>query len=167
MASVLSKCSYSVPSTGEVLLFLSPLIKHLPNPLRTEMKENKYSLPLPLLPSNLRQHSLPTPSNPLAPPPIPRHLMRAGLRAVCFSTPSRFIIRDILREGFRDKKATFEPVAIERTILFLQAAQCKGFEHKLLKTLTRVSWDRRRMARLGWSWPTVMPEIRRKLGKRL
>jgi len=95
-----------------------------------------------------------------------RHLMRAGLRAVCFSKPSRYIIRDILREGFRDKKATFEPVAIERTILFLQAAQRKGFEHKLLKTLTRVSWDRRRTERIRWSWQTVLPEIRRKQGRR-
>lgn len=95
-----------------------------------------------------------------------RHLMRAGLRAVCFSKPSRYIIRDILREGFRDKKATFEPVAVERTILFLQAAQLKGFEHKLLKTLTRASWERRRKARIGWSWQTVLPEMVRKGGKR-
>ncbi|KAM7216673.1 hypothetical protein V8F06_007903 [Rhypophila decipiens] len=96
-----------------------------------------------------------------------RHLMRAGLRAVCFSKPSRFIIRDVLRDGFRDRKAIFRPAAVQRTILFLQAAQKKGFEHRLLKTLTRISWERR-MGRKGTgnSWEGVLGARKYMSGKK-
>ncbi|KAM7208635.1 hypothetical protein V8F20_001058 [Naviculisporaceae sp. PSN 640] len=90
-----------------------------------------------------------------------RHLMRAGLRAVCFSKPSRYIIRDVLRDGFRDKKAVFEKEKVERTVLFLEMAQRAGFEHKLLKNLTRVSWERRvkhkgNLFKGGMGWLAVL-----------
>lgn len=90
-----------------------------------------------------------------------RHLLRAGLRAVCFSKPSRYIIRDVLRDGFRDKNAVFEKDKVERTILFLEMAQKAGFEHKLLKNLTRVSWERRvshkgNLGKVGMGWLSVL-----------
>ncbi|KAK4228506.1 hypothetical protein QBC38DRAFT_475037 [Podospora fimiseda] len=76
-----------------------------------------------------------------------RKLLRAGLRAVQFSKPSRYIIRDQLREGFRDTsgKSTFEPERIRRTIWFLNAAaEERGMEHKILKNLCRVKFERER-----------------------
>jgi hypothetical protein len=74
-----------------------------------------------------------------------RHLLRAGLRAVQFSMPARFVVRDQLREGFRERDATFNRERIRRTIWFLKAAaQERGLEHKILKNLVRVYWERKR-----------------------
>jgi len=88
-----------------------------------------------------------------------RHLLRAGLRAVQFSKPSRYVLRDQLRAAFRDDdagKAPRNPTAaaaaagggfdlerIRRTVWFLKAAgQEAGLEHKILKNLLRVAWAR-------------------------
>jgi hypothetical protein len=90
----------------------------------------------------------------ITPPPQPtketlihayRHLLRAGLRAVQFSKPSRYMIVDKLRTGFRDVKnggGTFDGERIRRTIWFLNAAaQTRGLEHRILKNLCRVHWE--------------------------
>ncbi|KAK3989806.1 hypothetical protein QBC44DRAFT_78002 [Cladorrhinum sp. PSN332] len=81
-----------------------------------------------------------------------RKLLRSGLRAVQFSKPSRYIIRDQLRDGFRDTKNTFEPERIRRTIWFFNAAAAdRGMEHKILKNLCRVRFERvREMSRGTW-----------------
>ncbi|KAK3683769.1 hypothetical protein B0T22DRAFT_520113 [Podospora appendiculata] len=72
-----------------------------------------------------------------------RRLMRAGLRAVQFSSPSRYAIRGHLRDAFRDKQGTFDPEGIRRTIWFLNAAaQERGLEHKILKNIVRVFCSR-------------------------
>lgn len=85
-----------------------------------------------------------------------RHLLRAGLRAVQFSKPARFVVRDQLREGFREKKTPaaaaggFDAGRVGRTVLFLRAAAREtGLEHRILKNLVRVAGERRR-ARLPW-----------------
>ncbi|KAK3304226.1 uncharacterized protein B0T15DRAFT_233315 [Chaetomium strumarium] len=77
-----------------------------------------------------------------------RRLLRAGLRAVQFSQPSRSTLTERLREGFRDPKGVLDAERVRRTVWFLNAAaQQRGLEHKILKNLCRVHWDRMREAR--------------------
>ncbi|KAL2195819.1 hypothetical protein P885DRAFT_39199 [Corynascus similis CBS 632.67] len=81
-----------------------------------------------------------------------RRLLRAGLRAVQFSKPSRSTVTAKLREGFRDPGAKFDPERIRRTVWFLNAAaQQRGLEHRIVKNLCRVHWERTREAsRTAW-----------------
>jgi hypothetical protein len=81
-----------------------------------------------------------------------RRLLRAGLRAVQFSQPSSSTVRDQLREGFRDPNGIFDAERVRRTIWFLNAAaQERGLEHRILKNLCRVHWDRmRELRRMPW-----------------
>lgn len=74
-----------------------------------------------------------------------RHLLRWSLRAVQFSKPARFVVRDTLRAAFRDKNGTFEPSRIKSTLWFLEsAATYVGVEHKIIKNLAHVRWIQRR-----------------------
>jgi len=74
-----------------------------------------------------------------------RHLYRGLLRAVRFSKPSRYTARDQLRDAFRkEDPSTFNKVKIENTLEFLKlAGQEAGLEHRLLKNLLRINWERR------------------------
>lgn len=77
-----------------------------------------------------------------------RQLLRAGLRAVRFSQPSKSVITQALRDGFRDPQGTFEAERVRRTVWFLlQAGAKRGLEHKILKNLCRVRWERMNEAR--------------------
>lgn len=77
-----------------------------------------------------------------------RRLLRAGLRAVQFSQPSRSTLTERLREGFRDPHGTFDPERVRRTVWFLNAAaQTRGLEHRILKNLCRVHWEKQREVR--------------------
>ncbi|KAH8678075.1 hypothetical protein BX600DRAFT_431379 [Xylariales sp. PMI_506] len=68
-----------------------------------------------------------------------RNLYRHGLRAVQFSKPARYVLRDKLRVGFREKGAKLEPVRIARTVQFLgSATKSSGLEHKVLKNLLMI-----------------------------
>ncbi|KAK3397323.1 hypothetical protein B0T20DRAFT_470850 [Sordaria brevicollis] len=70
-----------------------------------------------------------------------RNILRWSLRAVQFSKPARFVVRDTLRAAFRDKNGTFEPSRIRSTLWFLEsAATYRGIEHKILKNLVHVRW---------------------------
>jgi hypothetical protein len=71
-----------------------------------------------------------------------RHLLRHSLRAIQFSKPARFTLRDRLRLAFRKGSATdFEPPKIENTLEFLRyATRENGLEHKILKNLLFVWW---------------------------
>lgn len=66
-----------------------------------------------------------------------RQLYRHGLRAVQYSTPSRFILRDRLRRAFRENEpAQFEPGRVANTLEFLRcAAREKGLEHRMMKSI--------------------------------
>lgn len=81
-----------------------------------------------------------------------RRLLRAGLRAVQFSQPSRSTLTAKLREGFRDPRGRFDAERVRRTVWFLNAAaQQRGLEHRILKNLCRVHWERAREAsRTAW-----------------
>ncbi|KAK3488361.1 hypothetical protein B0T13DRAFT_451815 [Neurospora crassa] len=70
-----------------------------------------------------------------------RHLLRWSLRAVQFSKPARFVVRDTLRAAFRDKNGTFEPSRVKSTLWFLEsAATYVGVEHKIIKNLVHVRY---------------------------
>ncbi|KAK0705280.1 hypothetical protein B0H67DRAFT_377761 [Lasiosphaeris hirsuta] len=97
-----------------------------------------------------------------------RHLYRHSLRAVQFSKPSRFVIRDQLRAAFRDPKAsaaTFDRERVRRTIWFLKAAtQEAGLESRILKNLVRVRWQREREQRYR-TWKVLLQKEKQMTAK--
>ncbi|KAK4132879.1 DUF1763-domain-containing protein [Trichocladium antarcticum] len=97
-----------------------------------------------------------------------RHLLRAGLRAVQFSQPSRSTLVGRLREGFRDADGTFDAERARRTVWFLNAAaQQRGLEHRILKNLCRVHWERmREITKTPWRVTMRLEADRAKAGKR-
>jgi hypothetical protein len=90
-----------------------------------------------------------------------RHLYRAALRAVQFSKPARYSVRDQMRAGFRDRDGILDPEAVERTLEFLEAARAeRGLEHRILKNLVRVTWERSRLAEKQ-TWADLLKERKR------
>lgn len=73
-----------------------------------------------------------------------RRLFRHGLYAVQYATPSRYVVRDELRQAFRTgSTADFDAKKIENTVAFLSsAAEERGTAHKILKTFLEVRWWR-------------------------
>ncbi|KAF2671855.1 DUF1763-domain-containing protein [Microthyrium microscopicum] len=69
-----------------------------------------------------------------------RTLYRASLRAVQYSTPNRYLLRDRLRRAFRESpRADYEPDRIANTLSFLNAAASDtGLEHRVVKSLCHV-----------------------------
>lgn len=92
----------------------------------------------------------------MPPPPAPRHaiirsyrlLYRHALRAVQYSPPNRFVVRDRLRRAFRESGPdAYDAERIRNTVRFLDAAaRDKGLEHRLVKSLCGV-W-----AKEGQQW---------------
>ncbi|KAF2083464.1 DUF1763-domain-containing protein [Saccharata proteae CBS 121410] len=72
-----------------------------------------------------------------------RHIFTHSLRAVQYSTPSRYTVRDRLRHVFRtNSPEAFDQAKIDNTIEFLKGAtREKGIEHKVVKTLVDIWWD--------------------------
>lgn len=72
-----------------------------------------------------------------------RHVLRHSLRAIQFSKPARFTLRDRLRTAFRKGTASdFDQQKITNTLEFLQyAARQNGLEHKIVKNLLYVWWN--------------------------
>ncbi|KAF9694511.1 hypothetical protein EKO04_007425 [Ascochyta lentis] len=72
-----------------------------------------------------------------------RHVLRHGLRAIHFSKPARFTLRDRLRTAFRKGcTSDFDQQKITNTLEFLQyAAKQNGLEHKIVKNLLYVWWN--------------------------
>lgn len=69
-----------------------------------------------------------------------RHLYRQSLRAVQFSKPARFTLRDRLRLAFRRGHVKdFDSRKIKTTIEFLEyATKENGLEHRIVKNLLHV-----------------------------
>lgn len=69
-----------------------------------------------------------------------RHVLRHSLRAIQFSKPARYTLRDRLRWAFRKGSASdFDQQKITNTLEFLQyATKQNGLEHKILKNLLLV-----------------------------
>ncbi|CAK7209196.1 hypothetical protein SBRCBS47491_000359 [Sporothrix bragantina] len=98
-----------------------------------------------------------------------RSLYRSALRAVQFSKPARYVVRDQLRAAFRGQRTTltsaannegaqpFDPERIRRTVWFLNAAAAsRGIEHRVLSNLLKTAyWRRRRAESQQLSWTNV------------
>ena len=79
-----------------------------------------------------------------------RNLYRAALRATLYSSPARFIIRNRLRSAFRappnKQKHPFDPLRIDRTLLFLRsAAESPNLERRVVRNLVRVWGEREKL----------------------
>jgi hypothetical protein len=72
-----------------------------------------------------------------------RHLLRHSLRAIQFSKPARYTVRDRLRLAFRKGDASaFDVSRIDNTLEFLSyATRENGLEHRILKNILLVWWD--------------------------
>ncbi|KAB2579506.1 hypothetical protein DIS24_g432 [Lasiodiplodia hormozganensis] len=72
-----------------------------------------------------------------------RHLYTWSLRAVQYSQPARFTVRDRLRRLFRtNDRASFDQRRIDNTVEFLRGAtREKGLEHRIVKRLLHVWWQ--------------------------
>ncbi|KAL0940765.1 mitochondrial carrier protein [Colletotrichum truncatum] len=80
-----------------------------------------------------------------------RCLYRSALRAVQFSVPARYIVRDQLRAAFRSESEVLDKHVAQRTNWFLQsAAKERGLEHKILKNLVQAAKQRNQKK----SWKT-------------
>lgn len=66
-----------------------------------------------------------------------RHLYRQGLKAIQYSTPSRYMLLKSLRQSYRSSPSEeFDPAKINNTLRFLErATEVAGMEHKILKNL--------------------------------
>lgn len=73
-----------------------------------------------------------------------RHLFRAALRAVRYSSPAKYQIRDTMRTAFRTGELdSFDNRRVENTLRFLQRAELyAGMEHKILRNLLHVKYWR-------------------------
>ena len=74
-----------------------------------------------------------------------RLLLKNGLRAVRFSSPAKYQLKNILRENFRDSPAAaYNERRISNTIGFLERAtrNPRGLEHQILKRLLHLRWHR-------------------------
>lgn len=116
------------------------------------------------------------------PPPDPtpttllhayRHLLRAALRAVQFSKPARYVVRDQIREGFEQPPrtttttATYDPERVRRTVWFLKAAaQEAGLESRILKSLVRVAWERKEGGGPKMTWKGTLAVAKGREGGR-
>jgi hypothetical protein len=69
-----------------------------------------------------------------------RSLYRHGLRAVHYSKPARYVLRDVLRKAFRTGKAEeYDRQKVRNTLEFLNlAAREQAMEHKVLKNILHV-----------------------------
>ncbi|KAK6351741.1 hypothetical protein TWF718_004888 [Orbilia javanica] len=105
-----------------------------------------------------------------------RHLFRAGLRAVQYSSPARYGLRSKLRHAFSSETAhiqqpsaggaparsssfpkTFSQTRIDNTVRFLNTAGTRlGMEHTIVKHLCFVEW-RREISKLPRSTTVMKP----------
>ncbi|PGH17032.1 hypothetical protein AJ79_01416 [Helicocarpus griseus UAMH5409] len=78
-----------------------------------------------------------------------RHLYKAGLQTIRYSSPGRHVLRFILQKSFRrGEPHEFEPQRIVNTLEFLRlASNSTSTEHKIVKTLLHVRY---------WQQPRTM-----------
>ena len=71
-----------------------------------------------------------------------RSLYRAGLHAVQYSKPARYVLKRTLDNAFRNNPASkFNKHRVGNTLMFLEnAAKSRGVEHRILKNLIHVRW---------------------------
>ena len=76
-----------------------------------------------------------------------RHLHQHLLRAVQYSSPARYVVRDRIREVFRNSPPeSFDALRIARTLEFLEnATKVAGLEHRIVKNLVHVWWQQKKL----------------------
>lgn len=86
-----------------------------------------------------------------------RHTFKSALRAVQYSKPARYVVRDRVRNAFRTAEpAHHDATRLARTIGFLDlAARERGLEHRVVKNLMHVWWEREKL-RMGRGGGAVM-----------
>ncbi|OSS44908.1 hypothetical protein B5807_09185 [Epicoccum nigrum] len=89
-----------------------------------------------------------------------RHVLRHSLRAIQFSKPARYTLRDRLRAAFRKGTANdFDQLKITNTLEFLHyAARENGLEHKIVKNLLFVWWCQDKGTRTKGNFKLRAPE---------
>ncbi|RAL13587.1 DUF1763-domain-containing protein [Aspergillus homomorphus CBS 101889] len=82
-----------------------------------------------------------------------RQLYRHGLKAVNYSTPARYVLRNTLRSSFRSSPPTnLDLQRVANTVQFLQrAAEFAGIEHKILKNMLIMKY---------WQTPYIGRDLR-------
>ena len=76
-----------------------------------------------------------------------RRLYKASLQVVHFSAPARFVVRDKLRQAYRQGvRSDFDQRSIDRTLEFLAVAGREtGIEHKIIRNILHVGfWGQKR-----------------------
>ena len=76
-----------------------------------------------------------------------RHIYKSLLRAVQYSKPARFVVKDRVRDAFRKSQPdAYDSARIARTLEFLDGAtRAKGLEHRILKNLMHVWWEQKKL----------------------
>ena len=76
-----------------------------------------------------------------------RVLLRSLLRVVQYSSPAKYEVRARLRDAFRHPNAAAlrpDEQTMKRTLWFLDAAAREsGLEHRIVRNLLQVGWERR------------------------
>ncbi|KAI4228157.1 MAG: hypothetical protein L6R36_001871 [Xanthoria steineri] len=95
-----------------------------------------------------------------------RNLYRHALRAVQYSSPARYTLKSHLRLAYRSNGAeAFNSTRIGNTLLFLQhAAEERGLEHRMLKSLLHVWWWQAQPRVCANSLPTASSQARSEIG---
>lgn len=77
-----------------------------------------------------------------------RHLYKALLHAVRYSKPSRYVVRDELRNSFRKSDSSaYDAGKIARTLEFIEGAgREKGIESQILKNMCQTEYMRKYIA---------------------
>lgn len=76
-----------------------------------------------------------------------RQMYKHLLRAVQYSKPARFLVKDRVRKAFRNSgPESYDATRFARTLEFLDgAAKVRGLEHRILKNLMHVWWEQRKL----------------------
>ena len=79
-----------------------------------------------------------------------RNLYRHALRAIQYSSPARYTLKNHLQFAYRSNGVeAFSSTRIDNTLLFLRhAAEARGLEHRMLKSLLHVWWWQAQPGRL-------------------
>lgn len=78
-----------------------------------------------------------------------RHVYQAWLRAVQYTKPARYVVRDHIRDAFRNSPIeAYDAKRIATTLEFLDTATKRaGIEHRLLKRVMHCWYWRQELAR--------------------
>ena len=78
------------------------------------------------------------------------------MKAVKYSVPAKYSVRDKIRLGFLEKTGSVSQETVDNTVLFLEtAAKRKGMEHKLVRNVCLHDWSKRKDVKSQEKFPEV------------